>query len=148
MPVEQVKPNIVSHYRANNIQPRKQPVAGAQSVSFQGGFNPVVGLMDFIAAGGYAASFCIQDGLGFIAPRVHHGLTNGGKEKRDENGNTVLDKNGNPNVSAAIRAAENKAKIAGLYSRNNMQIGTIVQMSQITVDGEQLKLSIGEDFLG
>ena len=96
MPVEQVKPNIVQNYRTNNIQPRKQQVAGAQNVSFQGRFNPVVGLMDFIAAGGYAASFCIQDGLGFIAPRVHHGLTNGGKEKRDENGNAVLDKNGNP----------------------------------------------------
>lgn len=56
------------------------------------------------------------------------------------------DKNGNPNVMAAIRAAENKAKIAGLYSQNNMQIGTYVQMSQITIDGEQLKLSIGEEY--
>ena len=56
------------------------------------------------------------------------------------------DKNGNPNIMAAIRAAENKAKISGLYSQNNMQIGTYVQMSQITLDGEQLKLRIGEDF--
>jgi len=96
MPVEQVRQNLISPYRVNNIQPRKQQQSGAQNVSFQGGFNPVVGLMDFIAAGGYAASFCIQDGLGFIAPRVHHGLTNGGKEKKDENGNTVLDKNGKP----------------------------------------------------
>ena len=48
--------------------------------------NPVVGLMDFIEAGGYAASFIIQDGLGFITPRVGKGLVRGGKKKKDENG--------------------------------------------------------------
>ena len=52
--------------------------------------------MDFIAAGGFAASFCIQDGLGFIAPRVGKGLLRGGKKKHDENGNEILDKNGQP----------------------------------------------------
>ena len=93
MPVEQVRQNLISPYRVNNIQPRKQQ---GQNVSFQGGFNPVVGLMDFIAAGGFVASFCIQDFFGFIFPRVHHGLTNGGKEKKDANGNTILDKNGKP----------------------------------------------------
>lgn len=56
----------------------------------------VVGLMNFIEKGGYPAEFIIQDGLGFIAPRVGKGLLRGGPEKRDENGNIVLDKNGKP----------------------------------------------------
>ena len=56
------------------------------------------------------------------------------------------DKNGNPNISAAIRAAENKAKIAGLYTQNNLEIGTVVKMGEITVDGYQLHLNIGEEF--
>jgi len=59
---------------------------------------------------------------------------------------SCYDKNGNPNISAAIKAAENKAKIAGLYARdNNLEIGTIVKMGEITIDGQQLKLNIGED---
>lgn len=57
-----------------------------------------------------------------------------------------FDKNGNPNISAAIRAAENKAKIANLYSHSNLEIGTVVKMGEITIDGQQLKLNIGEDF--
>lgn len=56
------------------------------------------------------------------------------------------DKNGNPNILAAIRAVENKAKIAGLYTQNNLEIGTVVRMGEITIDGEQLKLNIGEEF--
>lgn len=56
------------------------------------------------------------------------------------------DKNGNPNISAAIRAVENKAKIAGLYNQTNLEIGSVVKMGEITIDGEQLKLNIGEDF--
>ena len=70
----------------------------ATTVSFTGagGFNPIVSLMDFIDAGGYAASFIIQDGIGFIAPRVGKGLLRGGEEKKDENGNVILDKNGEP----------------------------------------------------
>lgn len=64
------------------------------SVSFTGaGFNPIVSTMDFIEAGGYAASFIIQDGLGFIAPRVGKGLLRGSK-KTDENGQPVLNENG------------------------------------------------------
>ena len=68
------------------------------TVSFTGagGFNPIVSLMDFIEAGGYAASFIIQDGIGFIAPRVGKGLLRGGEEKKDENGNVILDENGEP----------------------------------------------------
>ncbi len=80
-----------------NIQPYSTSNEVKQGVSFTGGMpNPVVGLMDFIAAGGYAAAFIIQDGLGFIAPRVYKGLRRGGKKKLDENGNEVLDKNGKP----------------------------------------------------
>lgn len=56
------------------------------------------------------------------------------------------DKNGNPNISAALRAVENKAKIAGLYSNKNIEVATIVKMNQITIDGEQLRLNIGEEF--
>ena len=69
------------------------------TVSFTGGFgapNPMVWLMDFIAAGGYPASFILQDGTGFIAPRIYKGLKRGGKKKTDENGNVILDKNGEP----------------------------------------------------
>ena len=57
-----------------------------------------------------------------------------------------FDKNGNPNISAALRAVENKAKIAKLYSQGNLEIGTVVKMGEITIDGQQLKLNIGEDF--
>ncbi len=104
-----VKPIIPSIDSNNNNAKIKQnavqirplaPSAGhrvsqSKQVSFQGA-NPIVGLMDFIAAGGYAAAFIIQDGLGFVAPRVGKGLLRGGKEKRDENGNVVLDKDGKP----------------------------------------------------
>lgn len=94
MQVKAVNSNINTYSRVEkNVTPRK--VNAGQNVSFQG-FNPVVSLMDFIAAGGYAASFILQDGLGFILPRVRHGLLNGGAEKKDENGNTILDKHGKP----------------------------------------------------
>ena len=58
-----------------------------------------------------------------------------------------FDKNGNPNVSLAMRAVENKAKIAGLYGNNDIKIANIVNMKEITLDGEQLKLNIGEDLI-
>ena len=60
---------------------------------------------------------------------------------------SCYDKNGNPNISAALRAIENKAKIAGLYSNIKNDIKTVVNMNEITIDGKQLKLDIGEDFL-
>lgn len=85
--------------RAENIQKTPHTVLSNDSVAFTGGFkapNPIVALMDFIAAGGFAASFCIQDGLGFIAPRVGKGLFRDGPVKRDENGNKILDENGQP----------------------------------------------------
>ena len=56
------------------------------------------------------------------------------------------DKNGNPNISAAIRAVENKAKIAGLYSKNEYKTTNFIKMNDITIDGEQLKLNIGEEY--
>ena len=56
------------------------------------------------------------------------------------------DKNGNPNISAAIRAVENKAKIAGLYSKNEIKTTNFIKMNEITLDGEQLKLNIGEEY--
>ncbi len=58
-----------------------------------------------------------------------------------------FDKNGNPNIAAALRAEENKAKIAGLYTQNNFEIGTVVKMGEITIDGKQLKLNIGEEII-
>lgn len=84
-------------YADNTAVPCSMPASGSSSVSFTGGaVNPVVGLMDFIEKGGFAAAFIIQDGLGFIAPRVGKGLLRGGPEKRDNNGNIVLDENGQP----------------------------------------------------
>lgn len=59
---------------------------------------------------------------------------------------SCFDKNGNPNISAALRAIENKAKIAGLYSNKPSEITNIVKMNEITIDGQQLKLDIGEEF--
>lgn len=56
-----------------------------------------------------------------------------------------FDKNGNPNISAAMRAVENKAKIAGLYKTQKSAIANIMQMSEIKIDGEQLKFKIGEE---
>ena len=59
-----------------------------------------------------------------------------------------VDKNGNPNINAALRAVENKAKIAGLYqTKTETEVKNIVKMTEITIDGTQLKLNIGEDFL-
>ena len=57
-----------------------------------------------------------------------------------------FDKNGNPNLSTALKAIENKAKIAGLYKHDNKQIINAVQMKEIVIDGQQLKLNIGEEF--
>lgn len=58
-----------------------------------------------------------------------------------------LDKNGNPNISAALRAVENMAKIAGLYNHNGFEIRTVTKMGEIKIDDEQLKLNIGEEFI-
>ena len=68
----------------------------------------------------------------------------------DELKNVALncfDKNGNPNISAALRAIENKAKIAGLYLQTKNESAIVLNMNDITIDGKQLKLDIGEDYL-
>lgn len=100
MQVKSVGQNIGSvnkRQKTENIQAPRINTPQQSSVSFTGGSpNIIVGLMDFIAAGGFAASFCIQDGLGFIAPRVYKGLKRGGKKKVDENGNEILNKKGEP----------------------------------------------------
>ncbi len=107
MSVKPIIPSIDSNNsNANNskiksiqVQPPHYGVDPVKNnkVSFTGaGVNPIVSLMDFIDAGGYAASFIIQDGLGFIAPRVGKGLVRGGKIKRDENGNPIVDEEGKP----------------------------------------------------
>lgn len=101
MSVKPIIPSINSDNNANKMKLKQvqAPVAHTypvqkDSVSFKG--NPIVATMDFIEAGGYAAAFIIQDGIGFITPRVGKGLLRGGKEKKDENGNVILDKNGKP----------------------------------------------------
>lgn len=99
MSVQPIIPSI--NTKNNNVQKIKPAAIPAssgkdgQKVSFTGS-NMIVSLMDFIEAGGYPASFIIQDGLGFITPRVGKGLVRGGKKKKDENGNDILDENGNP----------------------------------------------------
>ena len=62
-------------------------------VAFKGSENFVVATMDFIDKGGYATSFILQDGFGFVFPRVGKGILRGSK-KTDENGNPVLDERG------------------------------------------------------
>lgn len=101
MSVKPIIPSINSDNSANKMKLNKMqsPVAQAypvqkDSVSFKG--NPIVATMDFIEAGGYAASFILQDGIGFITPRVGKGLLRGGKEKKDENGNVIVGKDGKP----------------------------------------------------
>lgn len=84
----------VVHSAQNNLQP--QSFASKSNVSFGGSPNMIVGLMDVIAAGGYAVSFILQDGVGFIIPRVGKGLLRGGEVKKDENGNEIIGKDGKP----------------------------------------------------
>ena len=55
------------------------------------------------------------------------------------------DKQGNPNVSAAIEADENKAKVAGLLKDQIIHSGSVTQMPSVVVNGEELVLNIGED---
>lgn len=92
MSVTPVIPSISANSSANKLKLNQKNVAKNNNVSF-GGTNFIVDSMDFIGKGGFAAAFCIQDGIGFIFPRVYEGLTRGSK-KKDENGNPVLDENG------------------------------------------------------
>lgn len=55
------------------------------------------------------------------------------------------DKNGNPNVSAAIKALQCKAKILSDLKNGKTRTNQTVQMGEVKIDGVQLKLRIGED---
>lgn len=55
------------------------------------------------------------------------------------------DKYGNPNISAAIKADENKAKVAGLLKDQIIHSGSVTQMPSVIVNGEELTLNIGEE---
>lgn len=55
------------------------------------------------------------------------------------------DKNGNPNISAAIKADENKAKVCGLLKDQIIHSGSVTQMPSVVVNGEELVLNIGEE---
>ncbi len=68
-------------------------------------------------------------------------------EELDELKNIALncfDKNGNPNISSAIKAVEAKSKIISNLN-NNKSASTVVQMGEVKIDGIQLKLNIGEN---
>lgn len=55
------------------------------------------------------------------------------------------DKFGNPNIQAAIKATENKAKVCGLLKDqiiNNS--GPVTQMPSVVIDGKTLELKVGE----
>ena len=51
----------------------------------------------------------------------------------------------NPNINAAIKADENKAKVAGLLKDQIIHSGNVTQMPSVVVNGEELVLNIGED---
>lgn len=55
------------------------------------------------------------------------------------------DKQGNPNVNAAIKADENKAKVCGLLKDQIIHSASVTQMPSVVVNGEELVLNIGED---
>ena len=55
------------------------------------------------------------------------------------------DKQGNPNVNAAIKADENKAKVCGLLKDQIIHSGNVTQMPSVVVNGEELVLNIGEE---
>lgn len=58
------------------------------------------------------------------------------------------DRNGNPNINAAIKTAELKGKLAGLYNNQDKEeaSGNIVNvMGTITLDGKKLDFQVGED---
>lgn len=57
-----------------------------------------------------------------------------------------LDKSGNPNINAAIKAVELKGKLAGHFDKDNKEQGasTVTVMGDITIDGQELNFNVGE----
>jgi len=55
------------------------------------------------------------------------------------------DKQGNPNVNAAIKADENKAKVCGLLKDQIIHSGSVTQMPSIVLNGKELEFEVGED---
>jgi hypothetical protein len=58
------------------------------------------------------------------------------------------DKYGNPNITAAIKATENKAKVCGLLKDQIINNGSVVQMPSVTINGEEMSFNIGEEVDG
>ena len=55
------------------------------------------------------------------------------------------DKYGNPNVAAAIKAIENKAKVCGLLKEQIIHSGNVTQMPSVVVNGKELEFVVGEE---
>ncbi len=57
-----------------------------------------------------------------------------------------LDKSGNPNINAAIKAVELKGKLAGHFDKDTKEqaTGTITVMGDVTIDGQELSFEVGE----
>jgi hypothetical protein len=148
-----VKPITVNINQNNMSSAIKSNTAGnanyANNVSFQGGVSKVVvGLMDFIAAGGFAASFIIQDGLGFVAPRVGKGLLRGGKKRKDENGNDILDKNGKPKreLNWAYARKEGIREVVTGPSAFLIPLGLLSVVKKYCGTGNNVKLNYLDSF--
>ena len=57
-----------------------------------------------------------------------------------------LDKSGNPNINAAIKAVELKGKLAGHFDKEikDQASGTVTVMGDVTIDGQELNFNVGE----
>lgn len=67
-----------------NLENNKQNNSKSKSVSFGIG-NPIVTVMEGVDRGGYIATFVVQDGCGFVAPRVGTGLYRNREETGEYN---------------------------------------------------------------
>lgn len=73
-----IKPvNLITEPHKNGQQNSK--------VSFEGVGNPIVTVMESVDRGGYIASFVVQDGCGFVAPRIITGLNRNREETHEYN---------------------------------------------------------------
>ena len=51
----------------------------------------------------------------------------------------------NPDISTFLKAEELKGKLCGLYSDSDKKGGSFNIMSTVKIDGEELKINVGED---